>query len=141
MEITNAATVPAADDAEEKALAGERREKAQRLSPILSEAIKQRPKVDRQILVLHFNLEMTVAEIARSLGIEQKLLYPRMTKLKDSLREAAERAGFNSDDVADLVGQEGLELDFGLRTSDEGPSTDNEGKPRDDSDDPDHDPS
>jgi RNA polymerase sigma factor for flagellar operon FliA len=137
VDITNAANVPAADEAEEKVLAGERREKSRRLSRVLGEAIKKLSKVDRQMLGLHFKFGMTVAEISRSLRIEQKLLYPRMTKLKEGLREAAERAGFGPDDIAELIGQEGLELDFGLGTPDVGSVNDKWGESRDDSDDSD----
>jgi RNA polymerase sigma factor for flagellar operon FliA len=137
VDIPDDVDFPATDDSEERVLANDRLKESQRLSRILSDAIAQWPKVDRQMLTLHFKLGMSVAEIARSLGIEQKLLYPRMTKVKNGLRQAAESAGFNAGDTDDLIGKEGLHLDFGLITKDEGPSTDWEEKSRHDSDDAD----
>jgi hypothetical protein len=139
VEVTYAEDVPAADETEEKVLAAERLEQSRRLSRILSGAIKQVSKADRQMLVLRFKLGMTVAEISRSIRIEQRLLYPRMSQLMDALRAKAERAGFDRDAVVDLIGREGLQLDFDLGTPDVGPSTPNGEKSRDASDDTDDD--
>jgi len=134
VEEEKARHVPAPDPPD-PVLAGELLEKSRSLSRVLSKAIRELAKVDRQMLTLHFQAGMTVAEIARTLRIEQKLLYPRMNTLKKGLRYAAERAGFGPEDIAELIGQEGLEFDFGLG----GPSTTNEEISRDDSDDRDDD--
>ena len=115
------------DSTEESVLAAERQSTSQRLSCAMREAIAQLPENDRLLLQLRFESRLTVAQISRSLQIEQKLLYRRMEKLMRDLRAELERAGIDPREVADLIGREGADLDFALGTPVLRPSTNDEG--------------
>lgn len=122
VDLTEADDVPIEDSTEENVLQAERRKTSQRLSQAMSEALAGLDPNDRLLLQLRFESRMTVAQIARSLHIEQKLLYRRMEKLLHDLRSALERAGIDPREAADLIGREGAELDFALGTPDSRPS-------------------
>ena len=69
---------------------------------------------DRVIIRLRFGKGMSVADIARALGVAQRPLYRRLDSLIAGLRQALEREGLHAGEVADLVGRPGDLLDFGL---------------------------
>ena len=127
VDISEAESVAVDDATEENVLIAERQTEAQRLSCAMREAIGRLPEHDRLLLQLRFDSRFTIAQIARSLHIEQKLLYRRMDKLLKDLRAELERAGISSKDAADLIGREGAELDFALGTPALSPSTIDEG--------------
>jgi hypothetical protein len=58
---------------------------------------------------------MTVAQIARSLGLDQKLTYRRIERRMREIREELARAGIESGDVLDLIGRDEqlVRFDFG----------------------------
>jgi len=117
VDLAEAEGVAAADDAtEEYLLAAERQTTSQRLSHAMREAIGKLPEHDRLLLQLRFESGFTIAQISRSMQIEQKLLYRRMEKLLKDLRAELERAGIDPREVADLIGREGAQLDFALGT-------------------------
>src|SRR6185295_16431835 len=88
-------------------MATERERVSQKLSVAMRDGLARLPDHDRLILQLRFESRMTVAQIARSLKIEQKLLYRRIDKLLRDLRAELEQAGIDPDDAADLIGSEG----------------------------------
>src|SRR5262249_17409108 len=69
----------------------------------LDEAISREPSEDRLILRLRFWESMGVADIARTLGVEQKPLYRRLAALLVRLRQNLESAGVSRSTVADLI--------------------------------------
>lgn len=127
VDVTEADDVPIEDSTEENALQAERLEASRRLSETMRKALSSLVPNDRLLLQLQFDSRMTVAQIARSLHIDQKLLYRRMEKLRSDLRAEVERAGIDRRAVADLIGRDGAELDFALGTPGSRPSTTSEG--------------
>lgn len=81
---------------DEAALAREREEEARRVVEVLEEALETLEPEDRVILRMRFEDDFTVADIARGLGLEQKPLYPRIEKLKRTLRRELETRGLRS---------------------------------------------
>jgi RNA polymerase sigma factor (sigma-70 family) len=81
---------------------------------------------DRLLLQLRFDSEMTVAEIARSMQLEQKQLYRRIERLLRDLRAELERNGIAADEAAALIGDRGVVLDFHLENGVLRPSKKNE---------------
>jgi len=69
---------------------------------------------DRVIVRLRYGKEMSIADIARALGVAQRPLYRRVEALMAGLRRALEASGVTAGDVADLADGAGESLDFGL---------------------------
>ena len=101
-------------DVEEKVIAGERRRKSQQISALVSTIIGRLPDDDRLIFQLRFEGGMSVAQIARALQIEQKLLYRRIERRMLEIREELERSGIASSDAIDLIGRNDAILAFDL---------------------------
>jgi RNA polymerase sigma factor (sigma-70 family) len=127
VDIEEAESVAVHSDTEDNAMSDERARMSERVSSVMRDAIAKLPEHDRLILKLRFDSRMTGAEIARSMQIEQKLLYRRIDKLLRDLRGELERAGIDPRDAADLIGREGAQLDFALGTPLLRPSTNGEG--------------
>ncbi|HEX2061836.1 MAG TPA: sigma-70 family RNA polymerase sigma factor [Thermoanaerobaculia bacterium] len=111
-----------APDAEEPILDADRRRTSARLSDLMSAAIARLPDEDRVILQLRFENGMTVAQIARAFGLDQKLTYRRIEKNMREIRRELERAGIAPDDVADLIGRDEVLLHFDLGNRERRPS-------------------
>lgn len=92
------------ESVEERVVADERRRLAERVSALVSEELAKLPDDDRLVLQLRFEQEMTVAQIARMLGREQKLLYRTIEKREREIGRGLERAGVRARDVLDLIG-------------------------------------
>jgi len=127
VDLTEADDIPLEDSAEENVLQAERHKTSQRLSQAMRVALSGLDQHDRLLLQLRFESRLTTAQIARSMQIEQKMLYRRMEKLLRDLRTELERAGIDRREAADLIGREGAQLDFTLGTPVLRPSTINEG--------------
>lgn len=61
---------------------------------------------DQLIVRMHFMDELTLADVARGLNIEQKPLYRRVKRLRELLRTAMEAEGIRRDDVEGMIGGE-----------------------------------
>ena len=109
-------------DAEEQVLAGERKRVSERVSSMMSVIISNLPADERLILQLRFEGGMTVAEIARAMQIEQKLLYRRIERRMHEIRAELERAGIASRDVLDLIGRDDALVSFDLGKQESRPS-------------------
>ena len=114
--------VTRSDSIEERLMASDRNRASERLSAVMSAAIRKLPENVRLILELRFVGGMAVSQIARMLRIEQKLLYRRLEQHMRHLREELERAGLDSRDVLDLVGRDETLLDFDLGNRERRPS-------------------
>lgn len=112
--IDDADPVAAPDDIEDHARAGDRRRTAERVQTIVSAAIAEYPEDKRLILQLHFEQGMTVAQIARALQRDQKMLYRLIDHCKDDLRRTIVAAGLTRTDVTDLIGRDDVFLSFDL---------------------------
>ena len=110
--------------------ASERRATARALEKTMSMALAELSPEDRTILRLHFGAGMTVAEISRSLGLEQRPTYRRILRICAALRDRLTAAGLDGTRVEALLGRADSKLDFGLfdvEIGDVASSTDVEG--------------
>jgi len=114
--VTSAAAV------EEPLLASDRREASRRVSTLVAAIIGRLPEDDRLILQLRFEGGMTIAQIARMLRIDQKLLYRRIEKQMRDMKRELEEAGISPDDVTDLIGRDESLLTFDLGNANRRPS-------------------
>jgi RNA polymerase sigma factor (sigma-70 family) len=110
------------DAVEEPLLAKERASASQKLSGVVSSVIDAMPEEDRLILQLRFEGGMTVAQIARALQLDQRLLYRRLETSMRELRRQLERLGVGSRDALDLVGRDETELHFRFARGEARPS-------------------
>jgi RNA polymerase sigma factor for flagellar operon FliA len=101
-------------DVEEPLFAGDRRRASEKLSTIMSAVIARLPEDERLILQLRFEGGMTVPQIARALGLEQKLTYRRIQRRMRDIRTELERSGIAWGDVLDLIGRDEVLLQFDL---------------------------
>ncbi len=102
---------------EERVNDQEQSETAQRVEAMLARALRQLEPESRLILKLHFEDRLTVAAIARTLGLDQKPLYRRIDHCLKSLRQSLEADGFTAVDAAELLGWDALalEVEYGER--------------------------
>jgi hypothetical protein len=107
-----AVTLPA--DVEEPLFASDRRRASERLSAIMSSVIARLPEDERLILQLRFEGGMSVPQIARALGVDQKLTYRRIDRRMREIRTELERSGIAWRDVLDLIGRDEVLLQFDL---------------------------
>jgi RNA polymerase sigma factor for flagellar operon FliA len=80
----------------------ERGQTRRRVYAALHRALADLPKEER-VLVLMWT-EFKVADIARIRGEEQKPLYRRLNKIKQTLKKALERQGVGRQDVEEILG-------------------------------------
>lgn len=99
---------------------------AKKLSVVMSGYIVTLTEEDQILLRLRFGSGMSVAEIARSLQLDQPVLYRRLYKLFDELRAVLGREGIAAADIADLIGKDAVVLDFHLKNKDVRPSEEEE---------------
>jgi len=106
------------DTVDQAAFESDRRELSQEIATIVRSVIKDFDEFDRLIFRLRFNAGMSVAEISRSLSIEQKPLYRRIQRALLALRQRLEAAGVTPGDALDIVTNPDNDLDFGLADED-----------------------
>jgi len=100
------------ESVESRVLADERRILARRVSDFVSAQLASLPDEDRLVMQLRFEQEMSVAQIARMLGREQKLLYRVIEKREKELGAGLRGAGFTPSELMDLIGHEESFLAF-----------------------------
>lgn len=106
-----------ADGIEAAATAAERQKTAAAVAGVLRGALGELSAEELTILRLHFVAQTSVAEIARTLQVEQKPLYRKIQSVCERLRRRLEGAGIAAADVKDIIGRaDSPTLNFGLRT-------------------------
>jgi len=88
----------------------------------MSAIIARLPEDERLILQLRFEGGMTVPQIARALGLDQKLTYRRIERRMRDIRTELERSGIAWRDVLDLIGRDEVLLQFDLGKQNRRPS-------------------
>lgn len=115
-----------ADEAERPMMEAEREEVSARASSAIRQVLEGLPEDDQLILQLRFESGMSVAQIARSLHIEQKLLYRRIERQMRTMRDELVRAGIDAEVAHDILDHR-LDLDLDLGNSGAGPSPASDG--------------
>jgi len=91
------------DAVESAAFEDERKKIATRAREIIRGALANVSDDDRVILRLRFFGGMSVADIARSLHLEQKLLYRRIDRHLHAIRDALDEAGIRGDELDSVI--------------------------------------
>jgi len=94
--------VASADEADSDVVAHERDQRMTDAIEALHAALRALPDEDRAIIRLLYFERMSIADIARSLHLEQKRLYPRIQRLLASLRKALADRHISADILGDL---------------------------------------
>jgi len=92
----------------------ERRADARRILDALKSAMRSLSDQDRVILRLRFQDGLKVADIARALHLDQKLLYRRFDTLLQQLRAALEAAGIDPVEACELVNRNDMDIGLAL---------------------------
>lgn len=113
------AQLAAGESADDAALRSAAAVAAGRVETALDEALGTLSPEDRLILKLRLHDGLSVADVARSLGLEQKPLYRRLERLTADLRRQMEARGVRSEDVDAIVEWEEVEVQVDYRLGDE----------------------
>ncbi len=130
VDIEHAAESVGADGAtvHDAAFEADRHATSQQLCAIVRDTMKELDEHDRLIFRLHWEGDMSVANISRVLHIEQKPLYRRLQRALARMRARLEAAGIDAEDANALLSARGVDLDFGFGSGsgDPRPSSDQE---------------
>lgn len=89
--------IPAADSTDSDLLDSERAERMRAANNALEQAIRSLDPEDRLIIRLHFFEGLSIAEVARAVGLPQKPLYPRLKRLLETLSASLASQGIGAD--------------------------------------------
>lgn len=101
-----------------------RNDTARRVSAVVMRFLDALPDEDQLIFQLRFHANMTVAQIARALHIEQQLLYRRLYRHFEVLRGDLTQIGISAHDMEELIGNDIVPLDFRWKNEHSRPSGD-----------------
>jgi RNA polymerase sigma factor for flagellar operon FliA len=96
---------PSASDADARLEAGEHDLAVARARRALEASLQTLPPDDRLLVSMRFLDGLSVADIARTLRMEQKPLYRRLERALTALRQQLESLGVTADAVHDVVGR------------------------------------
>jgi RNA polymerase sigma factor (sigma-70 family) len=108
----------------ESGMSVERDVAARRLAAVVRGALNRLDHRDRLILRLHFGCSMTIAQVSRALGVEQKPLYRQLQRALTVVRKHLAGAGIGVNDVRDVFAVRGAALDFGFEADGTGDESD-----------------
>ncbi|HVG25348.1 MAG TPA: sigma-70 family RNA polymerase sigma factor [Thermoanaerobaculia bacterium] len=116
VEIELAAETVGADQlsVQDAAFEADRAELSDRIARVIRETTAGLEERDRLVFRLHFEGGMSVAEISRTLHVEQKPLYRKLQRALAKMRARLEAAGIAAEDVNELLAGPGTDLDFGF---------------------------
>jgi RNA polymerase sigma factor for flagellar operon FliA len=92
--------------ADERVLAAETESRRAEVMEALNRALRELDPEERLIVRMHFGEGLTLADVARTLRLEQKPLYRRVDRLRNRLRVSLESAGLRQDEVRGLLSEE-----------------------------------
>jgi RNA polymerase sigma factor (sigma-70 family) len=112
---------------EESAFMSDRLLLSRRFGDAVRRSLREVPNDERVLLRMHFEAGMTIAEISRALGVDQKPLYRRIKRGLLRLRTHLKGCGFDGTDAETVMNLRG-DLDFGFDMENEQlrPPTDQE---------------
>ena len=89
------ATHASKDDADGLLLAKERQEQERIIVQHLARALQSLPQEERLMVKMHVVAGLSVAQVSRTLGVEQKPMYRRLERALRAIRKHLERAGIS----------------------------------------------
>jgi RNA polymerase sigma factor (sigma-70 family) len=92
----------------------ERVELGRMIAGVIRRSMEDCSEEDRLVCRLRFEAGMSIADISRLLGIEQKPLYRRLDRLLRELRQKLSEAGVDEWVVRDVLSSRAVDLDFGF---------------------------
>jgi RNA polymerase sigma factor for flagellar operon FliA len=99
----------ASSRADERVEASEAEARRERLNAAINRAMAGLTWQERTILRMRYADGISVADVARALGLDQKALYRRVERLRARLREHLEQEGVGSREVREILGGEEAE--------------------------------
>lgn len=102
--------VPSLERAEDRVLQSEARDAAAKVEAALAEALSTLSDEDRLILKLRVQDGLSVADVARTLHLDQKPLYRRLERLLGRLRREMEARQVRPEDIESVARWEGAEV-------------------------------
>jgi len=99
-------------------VAVDNRENAEHLSAIVAAYIDALPEEDQLLFRLRFEADMPVPQIARALHLDAQLLYRRLRRHFEDLRNVLTAKGISAGEVSELIGGDTALLDFHLKGRD-----------------------
>ena len=120
--VEDAEPIAGPHEIEDQARIDERRRTARRIATLLRAAIARCPEDLRLILQMRFVHGMTVAQIARALQRDQKLLYRLLDRCMHEIQHELVQAGVAAGDALDLIGRDDVFLGFCLGKDEARPS-------------------
>lgn len=109
---------PAAAD--DRVMASDARDLSNLVSATIGSVMALLPLEERTLVRLHFKTSMTIAEIARALGVAQRPLYRRLERILTTLRAALRKSGVDRDSIEVMIGSNLVDLDFGSFSAENG---------------------
>ena len=100
---------PAAERADERVRGAEAQARRGSLVAALDRALAALEEEDALIVQLRFAEGRSVADIARGLGVDQRMLYRRVERLRDRLRASMESMGVSREDVRGVLAADEVE--------------------------------
>lgn len=108
-------TFAAQERTDARAREADARSTSTRAARVVRETLGTMMLEDRMLMRFRFGAELSIADAARLLGVEQRPLYRRVEALLRQLREALQREGLDAAAMADVIGACATdEVDFGL---------------------------
>ncbi len=105
MELDSAAAEPSPDAGPLDRLLDEHRAgESRRLARELAMAVRRLPEADRALLRLRHRDGLRISEIAATLGLRARNLYPRLAAIHTGLRRRLSAAGITRGDVLEVAG-------------------------------------
>jgi RNA polymerase sigma factor for flagellar operon FliA len=114
VELPDDVEIPAAETAEDRAIAHDLRRLSDRMSGVVREVFNGFSSEERMLIRCRFGSSMSIADISRMMRMPQRPLYRRLESLLARLRAAFARAGIDSSAVSDLIGSATAEMNFGI---------------------------
>jgi DNA-directed RNA polymerase specialized sigma24 family protein len=109
-----------AADVADDAFASDRAMLSRTIAEVVRAALAELDARDRLIFRLRFEGGLSIAEISRTLRLDQKPLYRRMQRALVLIRQRLESAGVTSEEAMEIACNRRSELDFGLDMPEEG---------------------
>ncbi|HEY0140633.1 MAG TPA: sigma-70 family RNA polymerase sigma factor [Thermoanaerobaculia bacterium] len=113
VEIEQAEIVASGESADTRAMENDARRIADRTAGVVRSTLDSFSDEEQTLILLRFQSGMSVADIARMLGLMQRPLYRRLESLLERLREALTGAKVDASSLADVIGS-AADLDLGL---------------------------